>query len=92
MRLYEFVIGVNESGSLRYVYWVKAQSAKDALIEFSKYEGFAGAELEALIAVSFESAIKLFNGWSIDKITNIHDVGNVLYGEPEKIIENLMLI
>ena len=92
MRLYEFIIKVNDMESLRYVYWVKAQSAKDALIEFSEYEGFTGAELEALIAVSFESAIKLFNGWSIDKITNIHDIGNVLYGEPEKTIENVMLI
>jgi len=92
MRLYEFVIRVNETGSLRYVYWVKAQSAKDALIEFSKYYGFAGAQLEALIAVSLESAIELYNGWSIDKITNIHDVGNFLYGKPKEITENVMSI
>ena len=78
-KLYAFISGRWEKN----IIYVKAESASTALKIYCKYYKMSDCRLEAIMSISFESALRLANAWLDQKIVDIHEVGNTIYFDEE---------
>ena len=74
-KLYAFISGHWE----KHVVYVKAENASTALNIYCKYYGITDHRLEAIMSITFESALKLANEWLVEEIVDVHEVGKTVY-------------
>ena len=84
---YEIIVSLDIGSE---VYWVEGVNPSDALIKYCKYtEEIRGARMEAVCSLCLESAIELANEWLDDEIVIIHELGDVIYGNPTGVVTEI---